>query len=140
LDNVQYLGKFKAASQFFTLTGNRMLIERLEGYDEVKTAGGLIVGEDKRARSDLKMMKPLVCVVLATGEGYTQDGDEDKLPLDCKPGDVVVLNPMGATFFSILPGVATYTNNSVGIVAEGDVQMRFSSIEHFQEYKKAIQG
>ncbi len=137
--NSIYLEAFNRASKYFTLAGNRMLVERMDDV-EVKTAGGLYLAPASNKRSDLKLQKPLVCVVLATGEGYTQEGSEEKLPLDCKPGNVVILNAIGASFFSILPGMSSYTEERVGLTSESDVQMRFNSIEHFQEYTKALNG
>jgi co-chaperonin GroES (HSP10) len=135
----KYLEAFGKAVSTFTLPGNRILVERLE-VGEVKTKGGLFIAESPRLNSDLKNHKPLVCVVLAVGEGYTVEGDEGKVPTDVQPGHVVVLNPLGVSFFSVLPGIASYTEMTVGITSESDVQMRFNSIESFEEYKSILEG
>jgi hypothetical protein len=115
-----------------------MLVERLE-LGEVKV-GSIIIAESTDHRSDVRNYKPLLCVVLAIGEGYTNDENPTgpKLPMDCKPGNVVILNPMGASFFSVLPGVTTYSGKAVGITSESDVQMRFESVEEFEAYTKAF--
>ena len=136
---VQYLNEFKSAAKLFTLSGNRILVERLD-TGEIKSKGGIILAESTAYKSDLKSHKPLVCMVLAVGEGYTQEDKDEKIPLDVKPGDVVVLNALGVSFFSTLPGVASYTEMRVGITSESDVQMRFASLEHFEEYTKVFNG
>lgn len=133
-----YLNAFAKAGKFFTLTGNKILVERLDS-GEVKSKGGLILAESPKHVSDLKTQKPLVCLVLAVGEGYTgDDPTEAKLPTDVRPGNVVVLNALGVSFYSIVPGVPSFTDMKLGISSEGDVQMRFDSVEQFEAYAKEL--
>lgn len=136
-----YLEAFKNAANTFVLAGNRMLVERLDS-GEVKTKGGIIMAEAPgRSTNELKTHKPLVCVVIAVGEGYTgEEVDAPKIPLDCKPGNIVVLNAIGVSFFSTLPGIGSYTEMKVGLTTEGDVQMRFRDINQFDEYVNAVSG
>jgi co-chaperonin GroES (HSP10) len=132
------LKAFEAAGKHFTLTGNKMLVERLDS-GEVKSKGGLILAESPKHISDLKTQKPLVCIVLAVGEGYTgEDVTAAKIPTDVKPGNVVVLNALGVSFYSIVPGFPSFTDMKLGISSEGDVQMRFDSVGEFEQYAAAI--
>lgn len=141
--NFKFLKAFNSDTRaLFVLPGNKMLVERLE-EEEVKTSGGLIIGTPARANSELKSHRPLVAVVVAVGEGYTDSSSDDpnaKLPLDVEPGSVVVLNPMGVEFFSTIPGFNVSTEMRLGITSESDVRMRFKDIETFEAYKKALGG
>lgn len=134
----KYLEKFKDATKYFTLAGNRILVERMDAA-EVKTRGGLIIAESPKINSELKSHKPLVCMVLAVGEGYTDpEADSGFIPTDVQPGNVVVLNALGVSFFSVVPGVSSFTDMKLGISSEADVQMRFDSITDFEEYSKLM--
>ena len=129
---------FNVVNKYFTLSGNRMLVERLPDA-EVKTKGGLFIGESSKAYSDIKTHKPMVCLVLAVGEGYnSDDSTETKIPTDVQPGHVVVINALGVSFFSTFPGIPSYTDMKFGISSESDIQMRFDSMELFEAYTKEI--
>lgn len=132
------LAAFKEASKFFTLVGNRILVERLPD-EEVKTSTGLILSGG--SRSEVSASKPLICLVVAIGEGYTPvDGTEEKIPLDVKVGSVVMINEAGVNFFSTIPGFTAYSEMKLGLASEGDIQMRFANMEEFEAYKRALNG
>lgn len=128
----KYLEQFGVASKHFKLFGSKILVEQLE-VGEIKSKGGLILSAPAHAKSTLKKQEPMVCVVLAVGEGYTND-DGASIPLTVKPGNIVVTNLNGVLFFSTLPGVPSYSEMKVGITTESDVQMLFESIEEFNAY------
>lgn len=133
----EYLNKFKNGSEFFNLLGNKLLVERLDS-GEVKTAGGIIVAETSAVRADLRLQKPAICMVLATGNGYYDADKDEYLPLDVKPGNVVILNTMGIQFYSVLPGSPSYTGNTVGMTTEADVQIVFKDTEAYNKYLDAM--
>lgn len=133
----EYLNKFQEAAKTFQLFGNKILVERLE-LGEVRTAGGLIVAETSNVRSDLRMQKPHLGVVLATGPGYYDADKGDYQPLDVKPGNIVVISSVGVQYYSLLPGSASYNSNKIGITTEGDVQMAFQDLETFNAYSKIM--
>lgn len=134
---VKYLESFKKASQFFELSGNKILIERLE-LGEVKSAGGIIMVENVKMHSDLKLHKPLIGIVLATGKGYFDASDESYAELEVKVGNVVILNANGASFFSVVPGLTDYSANKIGISTESDVQFTFESMDAYNNYVEAL--
>jgi co-chaperonin GroES (HSP10) len=136
---MQYLNKFKEAAKFFTLTGNKILVERLD-VGEVKTAGGLFLAESKDQRSDLRLQRPHVCVVVAVGEGYYNAESNSYTAMDVRPGNVVVLNSIGVQYYHTLPGIASYSNNQLGLSTENDLQLKFENIEAFQAYSKTMSG
>lgn len=134
---VKYLESFKKASQFFELSGNKILIERLE-LGEVKSAGGIIMVENVKMHSDLKLHKPLIGIVLATGKGYFDASDESYSELEVKVGNVIILNANGASFFSVVPGLTDYSANKIGISTESDVQFTFESMDAYNNYVEAL--
>lgn len=136
---MQYLNKFREVSNLFTLTGNKLLIERLD-LGEVKTAGGLFIAETSNTRVDLKLQKPHVGVVIAVGEGYFDADTKEYTPLDVKVGNVVIINSIGCQYYATLPGISNYSNNQIGLTSESDVQMRFKDLETFQKYAEGLGG
>jgi len=134
---LEYAAGFKEAGKFFKLIGNKLLVERID-VGEIKTKGGLIIGDAHNIRQDLKIQKPHVGVVVAVGEGYFDADTNSYIPLEVKVGNVVVLNSLGVQYLSVLPGVAGYAGNKVGITTEGDVQLLFQDEEAFQAYTKAL--
>lgn len=133
----EYLEKFKKAGEFFELYGNKMLVERLDS-GEVKTAGGIIISEATNIRADLKLQKPAVCMVLAVGKGYYDSSNNSYQPLDTVPGNVVILNSLGVQFYSVLPGSPSYSNNTVGITTEADIQMTFKDMDAYNAYVNSM--
>lgn len=130
---IEYVEAFKRASNTFRLYGSKMLIERIDS-GEIKTKSGLIIAESKDVRSDLRSQKPHVGIVLAVGDGYFDAETKEYLPLEVKPGNIVVISSIGAQYFSLLPGVSNYSANKVGITTESDVQMIFEDLKAFEEY------
>jgi len=132
-----YLDMFKEAGKYLKLPGNKILVEKLE-QAEVKTKGGIILAERHDVRSDIKSLKPLLAVVIAVGEGYLDADTNTTVPLDVKPGAIVVLNPNGCAFFSTVPGLLKYNDMKIGISTEGDIQMRFDDLEAYKNYELAV--
>jgi co-chaperonin GroES (HSP10) len=129
----KYFEKFKSASKLFKITGNKILVERLD-LGEIKSSGGLIISDSSNIRADLRLQKGHIALVLAVGEGYFDADANSYTPLDVKPGNIVILNQNGAYYFSAVPGATTYTSNTVGISTEADVQFRFEGLEDFKAY------
>ncbi len=132
-----YLGAFQETKNNFKLFGSKLLVERMEA-GELKSKGGLILAAPTHAKSSIKSMEPLICLVLAAGEGYTAD-DGTNVPLTVKPGNVIITNANGVSFFSTIPGVPTLSQMKVGITTESDAQMVFESIEQFEAYVSVLE-
>lgn len=134
---ITYLGTFKKAASYFELSGNKILIERLE-LGEVKSAGGIIMVENTKMHSDLKLHKPLIAIVLAVGKGYFDATDNSYTPLEVEPGNIVILNANGASFFSVVPGLANYSANKIGLTTESDIQITFKTLRDYEDYVEAL--
>lgn len=137
MEQSKYLESFKRAEGTFKLYGSKILVERLE-LGEATTKGGLIIAEAPNTRQDLKLQKPHIATVLAVGEGYYDAETKSYLPLEVKPGNVVILNSLGVQYYSVVPGATGYTGNKIGMTTEDVVQMVFENIEQFQAYEKAL--
>ncbi|MFA5593333.1 MAG: co-chaperone GroES [Micavibrio sp.] len=71
---------------------DRVLLKRIE--TEGKTAGGIII-------PDTAKEKPMEAEVIAVGPGaYNEDGDE-RMKLDVKEGDIVLVSKWGGTEITI---------------------------------------
>ena len=75
----------------FTTLHDRVLVERVEG--EEKTAGGLIIPDSAKE-------KPAEGVIVAVGAGL-RDDDGDRIALDVKQGDTVLLGKWSGTEVSV---------------------------------------
>ncbi len=128
-----YLTKFKKLQELapdkFSLVGGRLLIEEIPA-PEMKTAGGLIIGQAVTHKATAHDNKSRLGVVLLAGSGY-EDDQGNEIPTDVKQGEVVLL-PSNAIFFSTFPGLTGYTDNKICLAREGDVAFKFGSIEDFE--------
>ena len=71
----------------FRPLGDRVLVRRVE--EATKTAGGIII-------PDTATEKPQEGEVLAVGNGAT-GADNERVPLDVKPGDKILFGKWGGT-------------------------------------------
>ena len=71
----------------FRPLGDRVLVRRVE--EATKTAGGIII-------PDSATEKPQEGEVLAVGKGAIGD-DNERIPLDLKPGDKILFGKWGGT-------------------------------------------
>ncbi|MEE2929103.1 MAG: co-chaperone GroES, partial [Pseudomonadota bacterium] len=71
----------------FRPLGDRVLVRRVE--EATKTAGGIII-------PDTATEKPQEGEVLAVGNGAMGD-DNERVPLDVKPGDKILFGKWGGT-------------------------------------------
>lgn len=133
----EYLEQFAKVGSLLKLSGNKILVERVE-TTELKTKGGIIIAERADIRSDVKSMKPLIAIVIATGEGYLDVDTNETVPMETKAGAVVMLNPNGVSFFSSVPALNTYGDMKIGITTESDIQMSFENVEAFNKYAAII--
>lgn len=134
----KYLEQFKKlqndeAQKLFKLMGNRILVELLPAQ-EIKTAGGLILSAPaNQVKLSAQSQQAVLAIVLMTGEGYV-DNDGKDVPMDVAVGNVVMLNDLGLRAYSTFPGVSGYTQSTIALTSEGDVQMSFESIENYMKY------
>jgi co-chaperonin GroES (HSP10) len=148
LPKSKYLEAFEKLKTKFTdkfhLTGDCLLVEslpNLEASKEVIRADGtkvslFMTAGDTKKIDGLELNKPTFARVIACGEGFykDQDGDMVEVPLEVKPGDVVLISPMSVKWFSILGGIVFTKEQAIGITRESEVQMHFKGEETYDHF------
>lgn len=139
----KFLSKFKKlnelASDTFKLNGSRIFVEVLDSSQEVKTAGGIIIAQPKDMRVDRQLQKPVIAIVLQCGRGYyDEDNPEKEIPLEYVPGNVVMIADAGLRYYSVFPGLGTFTENKLAMTLESEVLMSWPSLEEYKKYSEIL--
>lgn len=136
----KYLARFAALQENgvskYMLSGARVLVEILPP-EEIKTASGIILSAPTTHKATAESYRAVVGIVLMTGEGYV-DADGNDVPMDVSHGNVVLLNELGLKQFSQFPGVPDYTQNTIAMTSESEVQMRFKDMQDYENYKQLL--
>lgn len=135
LEQVQNAAKL--VGQDFILTGNILLVERVP-QDEVKTKSGLILATEggKNQVNSIGANLPVFVHVLAAGSGY-YDEEEGDVPLDTKPGDILLVGQHSVKWLSVFP-IDNYEPFSVGVTSEAETQMRFRGRDAYGRFSAAL--
>lgn len=137
----KFLEKFKRlqenASDKFSLIGGKILIERID-EPELKTEGGLIIGNYKSQKVTAHDKKSELGIVLLVGSGYMDEKGEE-IPVDIKAGEIIML-PSNVSYYSTFPGLTGVTENILGIVQESHVFFKFGSIDDFKTCSQVLNG
>jgi len=143
----KYLKAFKEANELkdcFQLIGDRILAYPMELKEmgEQKTKGGLYLPEsNKNQRNSKGSNLPTMAVVLQVGVGYYDEVTGEDVPLDTKPGDIIVVGQNDLPVFSQFGKVDTYMNSNLrlGITTESCIQMRWRGQKQYEEYFKILE-
>jgi co-chaperonin GroES (HSP10) len=134
----KYLSKFtrlqKEGAALFKLYGNRLLIEVLP-KEELKVGSLYVATNIHNHKTDTTENMATLGVVLLTGAGYYDDTTGEDIPLELKPGNVVLLSNYAMKYYSQFPGLADYTQNTIALTREDEVHMVFPDLESFQKIK-----
>lgn len=134
----KYLSKFtrlqKEGADLFRLNGNRLLIEVLP-KEELKKGSIVIATSIKGHKTDTTENMATLAVVLLVGAGYYDDESGEDLPIDLKPGNVVLLSNYAMKYYSQFPGLADYTENEIALTRDEEVHMVFPDLEAYQKIK-----
>jgi co-chaperonin GroES (HSP10) len=120
-------------SNLYQIQGDLLLVEVLKD-EEFKTKSGLFIssGGAKQVNS-LMQDKPTFVRVLDTGPGfYAEDGSD--IPLDSKPGDILLVPSTSIKYFSVFGRLVNYGEISLGLVNDSQAQIRWPGEEAFNEY------
>jgi co-chaperonin GroES (HSP10) len=139
----RYLPYFKEygpkLSETMEVSGDILLVERMK-FPETKTASGLILATDSAAARTMNGIgadKPGFYRVLHVGAGFVGEDGAD-VPLDVKPGDVILIGAVSVKLFSMFPLLEAYEPDSIGITRETDIQIRFHGEDNFIEFLKSF--
>lgn len=133
------------AKDGFVLTGNVLLVEKVP-HEEVKTKSGLVLATHtgKDQVNSISANMPVFVHVLAVGSGFYDTVKDDDgndvgvdVPLDTKPGDILLVGQHSARWLSVFP-IDNYEPFTVGVTSEAETQMRFRGLEAYGEFAKAL--
>jgi co-chaperonin GroES (HSP10) len=126
-------------SSTFVLRGSALIVEILPD-EEIKTRGGIVIATDSRhtGGNSVEAHKLKVGRVLMSGLGYWDEEKKDYIPLDVKPGAVVILPQYSTQFISTFPGIQRPTGNRLAIIKESDLLAYYPSDDAFQTAKAKL--
>lgn len=118
------------AAETHTLVGDVLIVQAIK-LPEQKTASGILIGvKAGRQTGGLADGRAHFAKVLAVGKGYFDEADSDKpIPLDTKPGDIVLLSELSVKWLSSFGDLNGYEPDTIGLARESDVQLRFNGAE-----------
>lgn len=136
LDRVQ--SAVASCQEGFVLTGGTLLVEKIP-QEEVKTKSGLILATDlgKGQVNSISANLPVFVHVLAVGSGYYDESTGADVPLDTKPGDILLVGQHSARWLSVFP-IDNYEPFSVGVTSEAETQMRFRGHDAYGQFSQAL--
>ncbi len=117
--------------KLYKLRGATLLVEVLP-KDDLKTSGGIIIGQVNNQRANAEEFRRGLGLVLLQGDGY-EDGSE----MEIKEGMVIML-PYQPMYLSEFPGLQDYTKNSLALVNEGDVLFYYNSMEDYHKSRRVL--
>jgi co-chaperonin GroES (HSP10) len=114
-----------------------ILVERIK-MPEQKTASGIIIAEARNQIGTLNEKRPTFYRVLVPGKGYYDDTTKESVPLNAKPGDIVLLSVEGTRVFSSFPGLESYEADTLCITRESEITWRFFGEDKFREFVRNL--
>ncbi len=134
-----YLGRFsKLAEGQLPLRGNRLLVEVLPKA-EIKSKGGLILQSSmKDHKTTTEMNRAKLAIVLVSGNGYYDEEGGADVPLDIRPGSVIMVSEMGLKYYSEFPGITEYTGEILALTRDSEIHAALSSIEEYAKYQEVL--
>ena len=123
----------------FVLNSEFILVEEI-AMGEVKSQGGIIMTTDKKMPDGFGQNKPTLATVLMVGAGYYDDETGESIPLDVKPGDIVLVGGQSIKWLSYLGPVISVEGARVGISTAGEIQLKFNGAEGYQKVYSILQG
>lgn len=125
--------------KLFTMRGNTILVEVLEEHLERVSEGGIIFAADaEQITGTTKEKTGEVGLVLLVGEGYYDEKSSDTIPLDLKPGNVVLLPRYSLSYYSFFPGLATFTKDKLAMCSEDEIRFVYQDLQAYEEAKKLL--
>jgi hypothetical protein len=136
----------------FVLRGSTIIVYELPD-EEIKTQGGLIIATDSKQvmGNSVEQHRLKVAKVLMTGPGYYQEnlnyGDEGShdhhipgtyIPLEVKPGAIVILPQYSTSTVSTFPGILKPTSNKLHMVKEDSIVAYYPSEEAYELAKSKL--
>lgn len=116
----------------FTLRGTQIIVE-ITPMEEMKTKSGLIIAtnSDHRGGNSVNAHKLEYGTVLIVGQGTWDDDKREYVPLDVKPGQVVILPQFSHQPISTWPTLQRPLANKISLVSANSILGFFNSPDDF---------
>ena len=140
LPKSKYLERFGAAMEMATpeLIGDNLLVERISD-DEFKTASGIVlVSGSQKQVNGFQADRPVFVRILAVGKGYYDPETNESIPLDSRPGDIVLVGQHSVKWFSIFGNLQKYELDTIGLLREETIQLRFKGEAGYNDFFGAL--
>lgn len=129
----------KAALGDVEIIGDGLLIEEIP-KEEIKSRGGIYMPTTTKIDSidGLEANRPCFVRVLAVGEGYYNEKTEETVPLNCRPGDIVLVPRLAVRWLSTFGNVVSTAGSQIGLISETSMQIRFKGEEAYEKFFNII--
>ena len=112
--------------------------------EEIKTASGIIIASrSDQVHNSMEANRLKVAKVLMTGpgywtEGFGEDNTPDYIPLDVKPGAIVILPQYSTSALSTFPGILKPTENKLHLIKEDAILAYYPTQEAYELAKAKL--
>lgn len=123
----------------FTLRGTQILVE-ITPMEEMKTKSGLYIAtnSDHKGGSSVNANKLEYGTVLMVGQGTWDDDQREYVPLDVKPGQIIILPQYSHQPISTWPTLQRPLTNKISLVSANSILGFFNSSEDFDKAKAVM--
>lgn len=112
----------------FELIADGILVEFIPD-PEIKTKSGITLlskeASNDNWRNSTSADKPVFVRVLKVGKGYYNEETHETIPLNCSPGDIILVGRQSTKWFSHFAGITDYAQNTIGLTRESEIHARF---------------
>lgn len=137
----KYLNRFQqeGLDKLIQIPADGILVERIPP-EERRTQSGLILPVDVEFKqiNSLQRDVPTFVHVIATGVGYYDDETKETVPLDTKPGQILLIGITSAKWFSDFIGIADYSPFDIGFMRESEANIRIFGTDEFNELTRRL--
>lgn len=136
----KYLERFSRLTDIagFELRGNRLLVEVIP-QEELKKGSIVIASSLSDHKSATQENRATLVRVLLVGTGYVDDEGAD-VPMDLKPGNVVMVPQMALKLYTQFPGLQDFTSNELALLLDHEIHMKWDDDAAYDRYKVALNG
>jgi len=138
----KYLPAFEAAKaevdESGILTGDLLMVEKID-QPEIKSTGGIILSAsvDHRQTNSIGANMPHFVRVLAVGKGFYNEETGEDVPVEVKPGDIILVGEQSVKWMAHWP-LLNYTPFQIGLTREAEIQIKFKGEEGFNKLFDAL--
>ena len=121
------------------LVGDMILVQRFK-TPELVTGGGIIVAavDTSVQRNTIHSQIPVWCKVLAVGKGFYDPETGKDVPLDVKPGNIIMVSPISIQPMSMFCDVKGVESDDLALTRENEIKLRFKSEDAYVRVMAAM--